>query len=178
MIYLRSFQLSDSQISNPHIYPYNVFRNKDIEPFVFTPITVFYGNNGSGKSTLLNIIANKLRLKGKENATSNSYGIKDYYNEFCFKCSYCLGEDELGHKIKCLPENSCYIKSEDILYEVKKIQQKQVLSDGMLYDYVKKGMTKEEARKYLESKEGARQMEYIMFCPRKIFQWGNIYAVF
>ena len=68
MIYLRSFQLSDSQISNPHIYPYNVFRNKDIEPFVFTPITVFYGNNGSGKSTLLNIIANKLRLKGKENA--------------------------------------------------------------------------------------------------------------
>lgn len=167
MIYLRSFQLSDSQISNPHIYPYNVFRNKDIEPFVFTPITVFYGNNGSGKSTLLNIIANKLRLKGKENATSNSYGIKDYYNEFCFKCSYCLGEDELGHKIKCLPENSCYIKSEDILYEVKKIQQKQVLSDGMLYDYVKKGMTKEEARKYLESKEGARQMEYIMFAQEK-----------
>ena len=37
----------------------------------------------------------------------------------------------------------------------------------MLYDYVKKGMTKEEARKYLESKEGARQMEYIMFAQEK-----------
>lgn len=76
MIYLRSFKLSDSQISNPHIYPYSVFRDKDIEPFVFTPITVFYGNNGSGKSTLLNIIANKLELKGKENVTCNSYGMK------------------------------------------------------------------------------------------------------
>ena len=62
MIYLSSFKLSDCQISNPNIYPYNVFRGKYIEPFVFTPITVFYGNNGSGKSTLLNIIANKLGL--------------------------------------------------------------------------------------------------------------------
>ena len=46
-------------ISNiyPHIYPYSVFRDKDIEPFVFTPVTVFYGNNGSGKSTLLKIIS-------------------------------------------------------------------------------------------------------------------------
>ena len=34
------------------------------EPFVFSPITVFYGNNGSGKSTLLNIIANCLQIKG------------------------------------------------------------------------------------------------------------------
>lgn len=29
---------------------------------------------GSGKSTLLNIIANCLQLKGKEYATSNSFG--------------------------------------------------------------------------------------------------------
>ncbi|WP_294578666.1 AAA family ATPase [uncultured Thomasclavelia sp.] len=167
MIYLRTFKLSDSQICNPHIYPYSVFRNKDIEPFVFTPITVFYGNNGSGKSTLLNIIANKLKLKGRENATSNSYGIMDYCSQFYLECSYSLGENELGQKIRRLPENSSYIKSEDILYEVKKIQQQQVLSDGMLYDYVKKGMTKEEARKYLESKEGSKQMEYIMFAQEK-----------
>ena len=54
--------LSNKQVKNPNIYPYNVFRGKYIEPFVFSPITVFYGNNGSGKSTLLNIIANKLQL--------------------------------------------------------------------------------------------------------------------
>ena len=50
--------LSNKQVKNPNIYPYNVFRGKYIEPFVFSPITVFYGNNGSGKSTLLNIISN------------------------------------------------------------------------------------------------------------------------
>ena len=53
MIYLSSFKLSDRQVDNPNIYPYNVFRGKYIEPFVFTPITVFYGNNGSGKSSCL-----------------------------------------------------------------------------------------------------------------------------
>ena len=52
MIYLSSFKLSDRKVNNPNIYPYNVFRDKYIEPFVFRPITVFYGNNGSGKSTL------------------------------------------------------------------------------------------------------------------------------
>lgn len=167
MIYLSSFKLSDCQICNPNIYPYSVFREKYIEPFVFTPITVFYGNNGSGKSTLLNIIANKLELKGRENATSNSYGITNYCAEFSSECSYCLGEDEFGREIKRLPKNSRYIKSEDILYEVKEIQQKQVLSEGMLYDSVKRGMTKEDAEKYLKSKEGSRQMEYIMFAQEK-----------
>ena len=128
MIYLSSFMLSNKQVKNPNIYPYNVFRGKNIEPFVFSPITVFYGNNGSGKSTLLNIIANKLQIKGKEYATSNSFGIVDYCNAFSNECSYSLGEDDFGFVIKNLPRNSRYIKSEDILYEIKKIQQKQVLS--------------------------------------------------
>ena len=52
MIYLSSFKLSDRSIKNPNIYPYNVFHRKDIDPFIFAPITVLYGNNGSGKSTL------------------------------------------------------------------------------------------------------------------------------
>lgn len=154
MIYLSSFMLSNKQVKNPNIYPYNVFRGKNIEPFVFSPITVFYGNNGSGKSTLLNIIANKLQLKGKEYATSNSFGIVDYCNAFSNECSYSLGEDDFGFVIKNLPRNSRYIKSEDILYEIKKIQQKQVLSDGMEYDYVQKGMTIQEAKDfYLRKKE-------------------------
>ena len=62
MIYLSSFKLSDRSIKNPNIYPYNVFHRKDIDPFIFAPITVLYGNNGSGKSIILNIIANKLML--------------------------------------------------------------------------------------------------------------------
>ena len=33
MIYLSSFKLSDHQVKNPNIYPYNVFAGKDIEPF-------------------------------------------------------------------------------------------------------------------------------------------------
>ena len=146
MIYLSSFKLSDRQVNNPNIYPYNVFRGKYIEPFVFTPITVFYGNNGSGKSTLLNIIANKLGLKGKEYATSNSYGRVDYCGVYSSECSYSFGEDESGKVIRSLPEDSRYMKSEDILYEIKKIQQRQVLSNGMEYDYVQKGMSLQEAR--------------------------------
>lgn len=66
MIYLSSFKLSNHTFKNPNIYPYNVFRDKYIEPFSFAPITIFYGNNGCGKSTLLNIIAGKLKIKGKE----------------------------------------------------------------------------------------------------------------
>ena len=37
---------------------------------------------------------------------------------------------------------------------------KQVLSDGTLYDYIKRGMKKEDAEKYLQSKEGSKQMEW------------------
>jgi len=167
MIYLSSFKLSDRQVSNPNIYPYNVFRGKYIEPFVFTTITVFYGNNGSGKSTLLNVIANKLGLKGKEYATSNSYGRVDYCGEYSAECSYSFGEDESGKVIRSLPKDSRYMKSEDILYEIKKIQQKQVLADGMEYDYVQKGMSLREARQFLSSKEGRKQEEYIMFSQEK-----------
>ena len=94
MIYLSSFKLSEREVTNPHIYPYNVFRGKYIDPFVFSPITVLYGNNGSGKSTILNIIANKLKLKGKEYATSNSFGSVDYCGASSEECSFSYGEDE------------------------------------------------------------------------------------
>ena len=65
MIYLSSFRLSNEQVKNPNIYPYHVFRGKDIEPFVFSPITVLYGNNGSGKSTILNENANPPAMLGR-----------------------------------------------------------------------------------------------------------------
>ena len=41
MVYLLSFKLSQERINNPNIYPYNVFRGKDIEPFIFSTITIF-----------------------------------------------------------------------------------------------------------------------------------------
>ena len=50
MIYLSSFKVSEHRVNNPNLYPYNVFRNKEIYPFIFAPITIFYGNNGCGKS--------------------------------------------------------------------------------------------------------------------------------
>lgn len=167
MIYLSSFRLSNKEVANPNIYPYNVFRGKDIESFVFDTITVLYGNNGSGKSTLLNIIANSLQLKGKEQATSNSYGAVRYCESFESECSWCLGDDEEGYGIEEIPDDSRYIKSEDILYEIKKIQQKQVLSSGMEYDYVQRGMTVKEAREFVNSKQGKRQRSYIEFAQEK-----------
>ena len=38
MIYLSSFKLSDRNVKNPNIYPYNVFHRKDMDPFVFAPM--------------------------------------------------------------------------------------------------------------------------------------------
>lgn len=167
MIFLSSFKLSEEKVNNPNIYPYNVFRSKSVIPFVFAPITVFYGNNGSGKSTILNIMANKLELKGKEYATSNSFGNVDYCYQFSRECEYSLGDDENGYEIKRLPINSCYIKSEDILYEIKKIQQRQILGDGMKYDLVKKGLNIEQATNFLKSKEGQGQQKFIEFAQEK-----------
>ena len=175
MIYLNSFELSDKKVNDPNIYPYNVFCGKEIRRFVFSEITVLYGNNGSGKSTILNLIANKPKLKGKEYSdiaidfSENTYfGIVDYCGRFSAECSYELGQnEETGKLVRKLPDNSRFIKSEDILYEVKKIEQKNVLADGMVYDYVNKGMTKESAKAFLATKEGSKQMDYILFAQEK-----------
>lgn len=167
MIYLSSFKLSDRSIKNPNIYPYNVFHRKDIDPFIFAPITVLYGNNGSGKSTILNIIANKLMLTGKEYVTSNFFGIVDYCGKFSSECQFSYGEDEFGNVFRKFSENSRFIKSEDILYEIKKIQQRQILSDGMEYDYMKNGHSQKEAEDYFQTQEGRNQIEYIEFAQEK-----------
>ena len=166
MIYLSSFQLSNKRVKNPNIYPYSVFADKYIEPFVFEPITIFYGNNGSGKSTLLNIIADKLMIYGREHATSNSFGNTDYCFKFTSECSFSLGDDE-GIAIRQIPSQSRYIKSEDILYEIKKIHQEEVLDDGMLYDLIKSGKSFSEASNFLNSRDGARTKACIEFAQEK-----------
>lgn len=174
MIYLSSFKLSDRSIKNPNIYPYNVFHRKDIDPFIFAPITVLYGNNGSGKSIILNIIANKLMLTGKEYATSNSFGIVDYCGKFSSECQFSYGEDEFGNAFRRFPENSRFIKSEDILYEIKKIQQRQILSDGMEYDYMKNGHSQKRSRRLFPDTR-RNQIEYIEFAQEK---YSNLTANF
>ena len=88
-------------------------------------LNILTGETGSGKSIILNIIANKLMLTGKEYATSNSFGIVDYCGKFSSECQFSYGEDEFGNAFRRFSENSRFIKSEDILYEIKKIQQRQ-----------------------------------------------------
>lgn len=123
MIYLSTFKLCSKKLSNPNIYPYNVFANKNEKCFVFDKITIFYGNNACGKSSLLNIIANKLKLAGKEQV---NYA-RPYFDEFIEDCTYGLGENEVGEIRRWIPGKSRYIKSEDIMYEIKKIQQESIL---------------------------------------------------
>ena len=167
MIYLKSFKLSEERLKCPNIYPFNVFRGREGLSFFFEPVTVLYGNNGSGKSTLLNVIADKLDIQGKELATPNTFGNDNYCARYSAGCAAGLGEDERGRTIRGLPRESRYIKSEDILYEIKKIQQRQVLGDGMLYDRVKTGESIDEALAFLDTKLGRKQQSFIEFAQEK-----------
>ena len=92
---------------------------------------------------MLNIIANKLQLRGQVYATNNKYGRVLYFSKFVEECKYTLGDDENGKQMNKIPQSSRYIKSEDILYEIKKIQQEQILSDGYVYEHVRRGLPKE-----------------------------------
>ncbi len=111
---------------------------------------------------MLNIIANKLKLEGYEYANSNKYGRVLYFSKFIEECSFGLGEDEYGRPIKKLPQGSRYIKSEDILYEIKKIQQEQVLKEGYIYEHVRRGMAKEQAQDNL-----SKQLAYLKYAQEK-----------
>lgn len=132
MVYLSTFAVSEKKIKSPHIYPYSVFRRKEIYPLVFSPVTIIYGNNGSGKSTLLNIIAQKLGARGCE---TYAYG-QGYIDKFVRECRFDVGEDESGKRVD-IPKDSLYIKSEDILFEIKKIQQEDALERGYVFDLMK-----------------------------------------
>lgn len=128
-------------MQNPNVYPYHVFQKKEIYPMVFAPITVFYGNNGSGKSTLLNIIAQRAGIRGCE---TYAYG-QQYIDKFVRECKFDTGEDDFGRRLG-IPKNSLYIKSEDILYEIKKIQQEEALERGYVFDRMKeKGISRTDA---------------------------------
>lgn len=165
MIYLKSFKLSSIIDSNPNAYPDSVFSHIAGEVFVMDRITICYGSNGSGKSSLLNIIANKLQLKGSERLSS--YGENMYALNFINYCSYELGEDERERKLQSLPTDSQYLKSEDILYEIKKIQQKQVLRESLLYQQAKRADSQDVLEQYSSSLKLRKQMEVISFSQEK-----------
>lgn len=167
MIYLSSFLFSQETVSNPNIYPYNVFAKMEERLLVFRPITVLYGNNASGKSTMLNIIANRLGLEGQEYATSNQYGRVFYFSQFIEECRYTLGDDEEGRPIRRIPKNSRYLKSEDILYEIKKIQQEQILGDGYVYEHVRRGLPREQRETFRNSYDTQQRLECLKFAQEK-----------
>lgn len=166
MIYLKTFKLSNSKSRNSNIYPFNVLKNKEPDVFLFDNITVLYGNNGSGKSTILNVIAHKLNLRGKERSNPKVTGTLDYFEEYSSKCEYEFGEKENSKKINRIPENSRYIKSEEILYEIRKIQQDAVLQESMESNLAReKGL--QNAKAFLQTKEGGKQFARFEFAQDK-----------
>lgn len=166
MIYLKTFKLSDSKIKNKNIYPFNVLKNKEPDIFIFDNITVLYGNNGSGKSTILNIIAHRLNLKGKERNYSKVDGWLPYFEEYASECKYELGTNEYGIKFSRIPKDSRYIKSEEILYEIRKIQQDAVLQEGIESNLAReRGL--QNAKEFLQTKEGGKQFAKFEFSQDK-----------
>lgn len=146
MIYLREFEPSDRKVDHPNLYPYNTLSGKFSESLEFSEITVLYGNNGSGKSTVLNILANMLGIKGAEQYRWGQM----YIDRFIEESSLQMACDERGYP-HCVPENSRYIKSEDMLYEIKKIQQEDALKNGYLYEAHKDGENVEVLREELSN---------------------------
>ena len=162
MIYLKTFKLSDN--TSTHIYPFNIINGKEPGVFVFNKITVLYGNNGSGKSTILNIIAHKLKLKGRE-SNPQVAGMWNYFGKFVSECEYTLGEYDDGRRVVELPEDSRYIKSEEILYEIRKIQQESILKESMEVNLIKK-MGKHKSKQFLRE-QGKKQIYRFKFAHEK-----------
>ena len=169
MIYLKTFKLSNNKSRNSNIYPFNVLKDKEPDVFLFDNITVLYGNNGSGKSTILNIMAHKLNLKGKERHEApvpTEYASCIDFETYSKLCEYVLGEDEFGHKIRKIPENSRYLKSEEILYEIRKIQQDAVLQESIESNLARERGLK-EAKEFLKTDEGEKQFARFQFAQDK-----------
>ncbi len=166
MRYIRGFRFSNETVANPNTYPYNVFKNKTGELLVFDQgITMLYGENGSGKSTFLNLLANKLALPGAESVRSfdrHSNRWQDYLRE-----SLLFYEDDADGHSRRVPADSRYIKSEDILYEIKKVQQEAVLKEGYRYERRRLGMTAEEVAAHLDTFRSGLELERLAFAQEK-----------
>jgi predicted ATPase len=157
MPYLHSFCLSHASEGNPNIYPYNIFAKRQYPCFTFEQMTVFYGANACGKSSLLNIIANALGVAGAE--TTGDFGgqTKNLFLKFVRECSFELAlhlypNDEL------FSQQSRYIKSEDLMYEVKKIQQNSILKQAIEFERLTdSGAAKRDLKDELEIQAFAQE---------------------
>lgn len=163
MIYINGFNISNKKIPRTNAYPYNVFEHKDCGYLSLEPITILYGNNASGKSTLLNVMANKFKLKGAESIRNDT----QYFDQFIDECDFTFADNEFGRSFRMLDPQSRYIKSEDIMYEVKKIQQDAILKQGHLYQKALEGMSEEKRKEYENSWECHNQLERIRFSIEK-----------
>ncbi|QIB69209.1 AAA family ATPase [Aminipila butyrica] len=163
MVYINGFQISTHKIERTNAYPYNVFEHKDWGYLPLGPITVLYGNNASGKSTLLNIMANKFQIKGAETIR----GDFQYFQQFIGECSFTFNEDDQGRSFQTLSPHSRYIKSEDILYEVKKIQQDSLLVESHLYQQFLAGVSLGKLAEYEHSWACKNRLDEIRFALEK-----------
>lgn len=123
MIYLRGFEFSKNTSMTANVYPYNILSSRRIDVMFFDSITMLYGNNASGKSTVLNVIANSYQLKGLVRSNAYSPAFFQYISE-------CRGI--LSDEVSILPKNSRYMKSEDILNEVKQVEDKRTMLDAYI----------------------------------------------
>lgn len=57
--------------------------------------------------------------------------------------------------------------SEDILYEIKKIQQEQVLEDGYIYEHIRRGMPKGQREHLKNSYKMKKDLECLVFAQEK-----------
>lgn len=176
MKYLRSFHLSPEMTKNPNLYPYNSLNTHCGEILLLDTITILYGNNGSGKSTILNLLATKLNLPGNE--PPKKWGKIDYFQKYLNETTLTYDTMESGISFQSVPEDSRYIKSEDILYEIKKIQQEAILAEGYLYERGKLGKTKADLAVYKDSSELKQKISRRQFAQEKYSNGETALQVF
>ena len=116
-IYLESFVLNTEERA---VYPYKIIYPLGLRQIDFAPITIFYGSNGSGKSTLLNIIADNVGVKKKTTGNTNAY-FKSYVKTCSFQSAY----------LQSIPDDSAYIRSEDIMDGIMKCRRRYASAKGV-----------------------------------------------
>lgn len=129
MVYLQDFLLPSRESENSFLgynpkaqqtcydtmYPFNVFRFRELPRFYFKDITVFYGNNGSGKSTILNVIAERLGVK-----RNTPYNRTDFFEDYVKLTQY--------NEARPIPKHSEIITSDGVFDRVLDIRR---LNEGI-----------------------------------------------
>lgn len=113
-LYLKRFILPE--MGNKPSYPYRLLASKQMKELVFELITILYGSNGPWKSTLLNIIARKLNI-----GMNDKGNVAESLQPFIDSCKYEV--TALFNEHCDIPEESCFIRSEDVMHGIVKVRQ-------------------------------------------------------